>query len=76
MCGSSQPTTPDKTTQIAELPEWARGYAKDALAKGSALTDINQNPYQQYQGQRTADFTPMQQQAFQMQLQQMLESSF
>jgi hypothetical protein len=65
MCGSSQPTTPDKTTQIAELPEWARGYAKDALAKGSALTDINQNPYQQYGGERIAGFSPMQQQAFQ-----------
>jgi hypothetical protein len=65
MCGSSQPTTPDKTTQVAELPEWARGYAKDALAKGSALTDINQNPYQQYGGERIAGFSPMQQQAFQ-----------
>ena len=65
MCGSSQPSTPDKTTQVAELPEWARGYAKDALAKGSALTDINQNPYQQYGGERIAGFSPMQQQAFQ-----------
>ena len=35
---------PSKTTQTAELPAWARGYAKDVLAKGSALTDINSNP--------------------------------
>jgi hypothetical protein len=48
-----------------ELPEWARGYAKDTLAKTSALTDINTNPYQQYGGERIAGFNPMQQQAFQ-----------
>jgi len=61
--GGSAP--PDKTTQVAELPEWARPYAKDTLAKGAALTDINQNPYQQYGGSRIAGFSPMQQQAFQ-----------
>jgi hypothetical protein len=53
------------TTQTAELPEWARGYAKDTLAKGAALTDINQNPYQTYGANRIAGFSPMQQQAFQ-----------
>jgi hypothetical protein len=58
------PSTPEKTTTTVELPEWARGYAKDTLAKGSALTDINQNPYQQYGGERIAGFQPMQQQAF------------
>ncbi len=46
------------------MPEWARGYAKDTLAKASALTDINKNPYQQYGGQRIAGFQPMQEQAF------------
>jgi len=59
----SQPTTPEKTTQVSELPDWAKGYAKDTLAKGAALTDINKNPYQQYGGERIAGFTPMQQQA-------------
>lgn len=58
-------SVPDKTTQTQELPEWARGYAKDTLAKASALTDINQNPYQEYGGQRIAGFDPMQQQSFQ-----------
>jgi hypothetical protein len=58
------PSTPEKTTTTVELPEWARGYAKDTLAKGSALTDINQNPYKQYGGERIAGFQPMQQQAF------------
>jgi len=56
---------PDKTTQTVELPEWARPYAKDVLAKGAALTDINQNPYKQYGGNRIAGFSPMQMQSFQ-----------
>ena len=55
---------PEKTTQTVELPEWARPYAKDTLAKGAALTDINKNPYQQYGGERIAGFQPLQQQAF------------
>ena len=60
------PSTPADTTnvQTMELPEWARGYAKETLAKTSALTDINKNPYQQYGGERIAGFQPMQQQAF------------
>jgi len=61
--GSAAP--PDKTTQVTELPEWARPYAKATLAKGAALTDINQNPYQTYGANRIAGFSPMQQQAFQ-----------
>jgi hypothetical protein len=56
---------PKSTTQITELPAWARGYAKDILAKGAALTDINTNPYVQYGGQRVSDFSPLQQQSFQ-----------
>jgi len=64
--GGSQPAnTTSTSTQTAELPEWARGYAKDTLAKGQALTDVNQNPYQQYSGDRIAGFSPMQQQAMQ-----------
>jgi len=64
MCESSSPAAPsDKTTQITELPEWARGYAKNTLAKGAALTDINQNPYQTYGANRIAGFSPMQQRA-------------
>lgn len=56
--------SPSSTTQTQELPAWARGYAKDVLAKGAALTDINQNPYVKYGGERLAGFNPMQQQSF------------
>jgi hypothetical protein len=63
--GGGQAAAPDKTTQVSELPEWARPYAKDTLAKGAALTDINQNPYQTYGGNRIAGFSPLQQMSFQ-----------
>ena len=63
MCQSQAPTQQQIAT--TELPEWARPYAKDILAKGQALTDVNQNPYQQYNAPRIAGFSPMQQQAMQ-----------
>ena len=68
--GSSAPAT---QTTISELPGWAKPYAQKALAGAEAVTfqkDDKGNitglqPYQQYQGERTAQFTPLQQQAFQ-----------
>lgn len=64
--GGQAAPAPANTTQqtTQELPEWARGYAKDVLAKGQALTDISQNPYQTYGGDRTADFSNLQKQSF------------
>lgn len=52
---------PAQTTQTQDLPDWAIPYAKEVLGKGSALA---QSPYQAYGGERTAQFTPMQQKAF------------
>lgn len=49
-------------TQISDLPDWAKGYAQNVLAKGQALTS---NAYQPYTQQRIAGFTPLQEQAFQ-----------
>ena len=63
--GGGGSAAPSSTTQTMELPEWARPYAKNVLSKGAALTDINQNPYQQYGGNRIAGFSPMQMQSFQ-----------
>ena len=60
--GGGQPASQTQT-QITELPEWARPYAKDTLSKASALTDINQNPYKTYDANRIAGFSPLQQQA-------------
>lgn len=63
--GSGGGSAPASQTQISDLPEWAKPYAKETLGKAQALTDINQNPYQAYGGERIAGFAPMQQQAFQ-----------
>ena len=61
--GSSSPSPTTTTTGLAALPDWAQGYAKDAISNAASLTNINTNPYQQYDAQRIADFSPMQQQA-------------
>jgi hypothetical protein len=61
--GGGGGSAPASQTQVSDLPEWAKPYAKETLGKTQALTDINQNPYQQYQGERIAGFSPMQQQA-------------
>jgi hypothetical protein len=63
MCSPSAPT-PSSSTAVQDLPDWAKGYAKDTLAKTAALTDISKNPYQTYGGERVAGFQPLQQQAF------------
>jgi molecular chaperone GrpE (heat shock protein) len=47
-------------TQINELPEWARPYAKSTLEKTAALSE---KPYQRYDQPRFAGFSPLQQQA-------------
>lgn len=52
-------------TQVSDLPEWAKPYAKETLGKTQALTDIEKNPYQTYSSERIAGFDPMQQQSFQ-----------
>ena len=53
-------TQEQTATQITELPDWAKPYAKETLAKTQELTS---QPYQTYGGERIAGFTPMQQQA-------------
>ena len=52
-------------TQTNSISPWMEEAAKSQLGKATALTDTTQNPYQQYGGQRIAEFNPMQQQFFQ-----------
>jgi len=58
--GSSPAST---TVSATDLPDWAKGYAKDTLANAANLTDINKNPYKAYDQPRIAGFSPMQEQA-------------
>jgi len=47
------------------IPDYAKPFVENMLGQTQAVTDINQYPYQSYEGQRVAQFTPMQQQSYQ-----------
>lgn len=51
---------PSHQTQVTDLPEWAKPYAKNTLEKTAALSET---PYQTYGAPRIAGFSPLQQQA-------------
>lgn len=60
--GGGPPSQPTSTSQsTTTIPEYARPYVERMLGKAEATTNA---PYQAYGGQRTADFTPLQQQSF------------
>lgn len=61
--GSAPPAPTSQSTSQTNIPPELMPYATATLGKASALTDINQNPYQQYQGNRIAGFNPLQNQA-------------
>lgn len=60
--GKDAPKTPtNQTTTQTSIPTYARPYVETMLGKAQALQN---QPYQPYGGQRMAEFSPMQQQAF------------
>jgi hypothetical protein len=59
------PAPSQQTVTQTSIPEYAAPYVQTMLGKTEALTDINQNPYQAYGGERIAPFNPNQQLAFQ-----------
>jgi hypothetical protein len=60
--GYSDPTQVQQN-QIGFAPEIAP-YAQSVLGQAQALTDTSTNPYMQYQGERTAQFSPLQQMSY------------
>jgi len=59
------------TTPVSQVQEYQTGfapviapYAEELLGKAQLQTDVEQNPYRQYMGERQAQFTPLQQQSF------------
>ncbi len=62
MATSSIPTQIQQTN-YGFAPEVAP-YAQDLLGQAQALTDVNYNPYMQYQGERVAQFSPLQQMSY------------
>ena len=69
--GGDDPASPTQT-QIADLPDWAKGSAQKMLGLTEATLfnkDASGNitgfqPYQTYGGERSAQFTPLQKQAY------------
>jgi hypothetical protein len=62
--GGGGPAPSSQTVTNTSIPEYARPYVERMLGRSEALTDINQNPYQAYGGERISGFSPLQQQAF------------
>jgi hypothetical protein len=60
--GGSAPQPSSQTVTQTNLPEYARPYFEDLLKRGQTTSQVE---YQPFGGQRTAPFTPLQQQAFQ-----------
>lgn len=60
---SKQPTS--QQVYSSNIPKELMPYAMGLMGRAQALTDLNQNPWQQYQGQRFADINPLQQQYMQ-----------
>lgn len=63
--GGGTPKEQTVTSTTVNIPPELMPYVTQNIGRAQALTDINANPYQQYSGQRLADFSPMQLQAFQ-----------
>ncbi len=61
MCSSAPAAPSSQTVTQTSIPEYAKPYVETMLGKAQALQD---QPYQAYGGQRIAEFSPMQQQAF------------
>lgn len=59
--GGDDGGNPETQTTITDIPDWVKPYAKESLGKASALSA---SPYQAYGGERIAQFTPLQKQAF------------
>ena len=59
---ATQPTQVQQT-QYGFAPEIAE-YAQTMLGQAAALTDTEMNPYMQYQGERVAQFSPLQQMSY------------
>ena len=59
-------------TSTTSMPAWAQPYAEGYLQRAQTVAE---QPYQQYQGQRVAGFTPWQQQGLQAQAQRAADGS-
>ena len=60
----ADPVLQQSSITQTSIPDYAKPYVEDMLGSAAGLTDINQNPYMQYLGDRVAQFSPLQKQAY------------
>jgi hypothetical protein len=60
----TEPQISQTTLTQTAIPDYAKPYVEDMLGQAAAVSNVNANPYMQYMGERVAQFTPLQQQAF------------
>jgi len=60
----AEPQISQISSSQTSIPDYAKPYVQNLLGQAQAVTNTTQNPYMQYMGERVAQFTPLQQQAF------------
>jgi hypothetical protein len=57
----ADPVLSQQQISQTSIPDYAKPYVENLLGQAQAYTDPSQNPYQQYMGERQAQFSPLQQ---------------
>ena len=60
----AEPQISQISSSQTSIPDYAKPYVQNLLGQAQAVTNTTQNPYMQYMGERVAQFTPLQQQAY------------
>jgi hypothetical protein len=60
----AEPQVQQITQSQTTIPDYAKPYVENLLGQTAALTDLSYNPYMQYQGERQAQFSPLQKQSY------------
>ena len=60
----AEPQISQITQSQTTIPDYARPYVENLLGAAQSYTDPSQNPYQQYMGERQAQFSPLQQMSY------------
>ena len=65
MAGEISATPQQVNYTNVSIPDYAKPYVEDLLGQAQGYTDVNARPYEQYMGDRVAQFSPLQQQSYQ-----------
>ena len=60
----AEPQVSQITQSQTTIPDYAKPFVENLLGQAQSYTDPYQNPYQQYMGQRQAQFSPLQQMSY------------